>query len=78
MQMLKNQCISITDLKRNASSLIKTLKKDGSKIIFVNNKPIAVLSDIDNFDLNIEEPFEFDFGPDGIDPKFILDQLKSS
>jgi len=59
--MITKQCVSITDLKRNASIIIKSLKKDGNKIIFLNNKPVAVLTDIDNFDLSIEEPFDFDF-----------------
>ena len=77
MQMLTDQCVSITDLKRNASFLIKSLKKDWNKIIFLNNKPVAILADINNFDLNIEEPFDFDFWPDGISPKVILDQLRS-
>ena len=76
--MITDQCISITELKRNASAVIKTLKKDWNKIIFVNNKPIAVLSDIDNFNLSIEEPFEFDFWPEGISPQVILDGLKKS
>jgi len=75
--MITNQCVSITDLKRNASWLIKSLKKDGNKIIFVNNKPVAVLADIENFNLNIEEPFDFDFGLEGVDPQIILDELKS-
>jgi hypothetical protein len=73
--MIVDQCISITELKRSASSLIKSLKKDGRKIVFVNNKPVAVLADIDNFDLSIEEPFDFDFGPEGVSPKLILDKL---
>lgn len=73
--MLSQQIVSVTDLKRNASGLIKSLKKEGNKIIFVNNKPVAVLADIDQFNLTIDEPFSFHFGDDGIDPKEILDQL---
>jgi hypothetical protein len=56
--------------------LIKSLKKDGQKVIFVNNKPVALLIDIDNFNLSIEEPFDFDFGADGIDPQILLDALQ--
>ncbi|MEX0596942.1 MAG: hypothetical protein WD512_10645 [Candidatus Paceibacterota bacterium] len=41
----------------------------------MNNKPVAVLADIDQFNLSIDEPFSFYFGEDGIDPKEILDQL---
>jgi prevent-host-death family protein len=73
--MIAEQCISVTDLKKNASAYIKALKKEWSKIIFVNNSPVAVLVDIDNFDLHIEEPFHFNF-PDGLDPKVILDHFQ--
>jgi hypothetical protein len=41
----------------------------------VNNSPVAVLVDIDNFDLHIEEPFHFKFS-DGLDPKVILDHFQ--
>lgn len=76
--MITDQCVSITDLKRNASWLIKSLKKEWNKVIFINNKPVALLVDIDNFNLSIDEPFDFDFGPDGVDPKLILDQLHAA
>lgn len=58
--MITEQCISVTELRNNMNHHIKDLKK-GSKIIFLNNKPIAVLSDINQFDLQIEEPFHFSF-----------------
>jgi len=75
--MIADQCVSITELKRNASWLIKSLKKDWNKIIFVNNKPVAILADINNFDLNIEEPFHFQFWEEGVDPKEILEHFES-
>ena len=75
--MLTSQCVSITDLKKQASWLIKSLKTDGYKIIFVNNKPVAILADIDNFNLSVEEPFDFNFWPNGVDPKILLDELQS-
>ena len=68
--MFKNQCISVTDLKKNPSKYIKDLG-NGSKIIFLNNKPVAVLSSIDNFDLHIDEPFSFHFDP-ALDPAVVL------
>ena len=77
MLILIDQCVAVTELKRNASGLIKSLKKNWNKIIFVNNKPVAVLSDIDDFDFCIEDSFNFDFWPEGVDPKVILDQLVS-
>lgn len=75
--MIASQCVSITDLKKNASRLVKSLKRDGHKIIFVNNKPVAILSDIDNFQMRVDEVFDFDFWPDGVDPQVILDGLGS-
>lgn len=69
--MITKQCISITDLKRDASKHIKSLKTEWSKVIFINNKPVAILSDIDNFDLHIDEPFDFKFDVP-VDPKEIL------
>jgi hypothetical protein len=69
--MLTDQYISITDLKRNASAHIKSLKTTGAKYIFVNNLPVAVLTDVDNFDISMDEPFHFRF-PQGLDPKDVL------
>jgi len=59
--MLTKQCISVTDLKKNTSMYIKSLKTDGAKTIFINNKPVAMLIDIEQFDLHIEEPYQFQF-----------------
>ena len=42
------------------SSGINFLLFHPNKIIFVNNKPVAVLSDINDFDFRIEDSFEFD------------------
>ena len=46
--MLTDQCISVTDLKKNMNSYIKDLRKD--KIIFVNNSPVAVLMDVKKYE----------------------------
>ena len=42
--MLTDQCVSVTDLKKNMNSYVKDLRRD--KIIFVNNAPVAVLMDV--------------------------------
>ncbi len=76
--MLSSQCVSITDLKKDTSKLIKSLKDEWYKVIFVNNKPVAILVDIDNFDLSINEPFDFDFWSDGVNPRDLLDQLATA
>lgn len=46
--MLTDQCISVTDLKKNMNSYVKDLRKD--KIIFVNNSPVAVLMDVKKYE----------------------------
>jgi hypothetical protein len=58
--MLTDQCLSVSELRKNFNSHLKDLK-NGSKVIFINNKPVAVLSSINNFDLHIGEPFAFSF-----------------
>jgi prevent-host-death family protein len=51
--MLTDQCVSVTDLKKNMNAYVKDLKKD--KIIFVNNAPVAVLIDIKKYEKMIRE-----------------------
>ena len=46
--MLTDQCISVTDLKKNMNAYVKDLRKD--KIIFVNNSPVAVLMDVKKYE----------------------------
>ncbi len=72
---LTNACISITDLKKNASGYIKGLKKDGKKVIFINNKPVAVLVDIETYESQNNDTRSFTFDPP-LDPKVILDHFK--
>ncbi len=47
--MLKNQCISVTDLRQNTSKYLSSLKQS-EKYVFINNKPVAVLLDIDKYE----------------------------
>ena len=70
--MITEQCISVTELKRDTKNILWSLK-NGPKVIFVNNKPTAVLTDISDSDLSIQEDFDFYFGEEWIDPKVILD-----
>lgn len=46
---LKERCISITDLRINTKACLERLK-DGEKYVFVNNKPKAVIVDIEVFE----------------------------
>jgi prevent-host-death family protein len=43
--MKSEQCISVTDLSKNASNIIKKSANLGLQYIFVNNKPKAVIID---------------------------------
>ena len=51
--MLTDQCVSVTDLKKNMNAYVKNLKKD--KIIFVNNAPVAVLMDVKKYEKMMKE-----------------------
>ena len=51
--MLTDQCVSVTDLKKNLNAYVKDLRKD--KIIFVNNAPVAVLMDVKKYEKMMRE-----------------------
>jgi PHD/YefM family antitoxin component YafN of YafNO toxin-antitoxin module len=52
--MIKNKCISVTDLRLNTKECLANLKSP--KYIFVNNKPIAVIMDIDFYESEFNFP----------------------
>ncbi len=45
--MIATDCISISELKKSPSQIIKSLAKDKKKFIFVNNKPKAMILDFE-------------------------------
>ena len=45
--MRAQDCISVSELKRSPSQILKSLAKDKRKYIFVNNKPVAMIVDFD-------------------------------
>ena len=51
--MITDQCVSVTDLKKDMNAIIKDLKRE--KIIFVNNTPVAVLMDVRKYEKLISE-----------------------
>ena len=51
--MLTDQCVSVTDLKKNMNAYVKDLRRD--KIIFVNNAPVAVLMDVKKYEKMMHE-----------------------
>ena len=48
--MWRENYLSITDLRQNATKCIQDLTKTKEKIIFINNKPQAVLIDFDQYE----------------------------
>ena len=61
--MFTDQCVSVTDLKKDMNSMLKNLRKD--KIIFVNNTPVAVLMDVRKYEQMIKD---WDFINSSIEP----------
>jgi hypothetical protein len=53
--MLKDQCISITDLRTKTKTCLEDLERE-PKYIFINNKPIAVIVDIVEYEKNFTKP----------------------
>ncbi len=47
--MIKDKCISVTDLRSNTKKCLEDLDKS-PKVIFSNSKPVAVLIDIDLYE----------------------------
>ncbi len=68
--MFADQCVSVSDLRKNISHYVKEVKQ-WPKIIFANNRPIAVLTSIDSYALEVNPTFSFDFDPP-LDPKDVL------
>lgn len=55
--MLSNQCVSITDLRTKTKECLEDLWSQ-EKYVFVNNKPVAVLMDVAQFE-KWETAFDF-------------------
>lgn len=47
--MIKDKCISVTDLRKNTSKVLKDLEK-WKKYIFLNNRPVGVVLWIDEYE----------------------------
>ena len=78
--MIADDCISISELKKSPSQVLKNLKQDKKKFIFVNNKPKAMILDF-NFceQLGITNDF-VEFGTmdkDDLSPEALI-QFKGS
>lgn len=50
MSMQTEQCISVTELAKNTSGIIKRAPKMGMQYVFVNNKPKAVILSMQEYE----------------------------
>lgn len=53
--MLKDQCISVTDLRIHTKKCLENLEEE-PKYIFINNRPIAVLVDVNEYEEHFLKP----------------------
>ena len=74
--MLYDQCISVTELKKDTKKVFDVLKKEWEMIVLVNNKPVAILKDIKDYSMNTKKYFDFDFWEEWVDVDVILDYFK--
>ncbi len=71
--MLYDQCISVTELKKDTKKILNLLKKEWEMVVLVNNKPVAILKDVKNYSMSTKEYFDFDFWEEWIDADVVLD-----
>jgi len=57
--MLTEQCISVSELSRNTSGIIKKAKDTPVQYVFVNNKPQAVILGMKQFEALESHMVEF-------------------
>ncbi len=66
---MNSNIISITDLRQTATSIIKWLKKTGDQVVFINNKPSAVLISYEEYQKLTEWPVSLhEFSYDKLSP----------
>lgn len=74
--MLKQQCVSITDLRMKTKDCFEGLK-GAPKYIFINNRPIAVLIDIDEYEEKFVKPELIELSLDEVDSKLLARAKKA-
>lgn len=77
--MNTNKIISITDLRQSATTIIKDLKNTGDQVVFINNKPSAVLISYDDYQKLTEVPVvlhEFSYDDLSASDKKLVAQVK--
>lgn len=68
--MLKDQCVSITDLRMKTKNCVEGLSKC-PKYIFINNKPVAVLIDIEEYEEKFMKPKLIELSLDDVDKNLL-------
>lgn len=53
--MFQDQCISVTDLRTKTKECLEGLNNQ-PKYIFINNRPIAVILNIDEYEEHFQKP----------------------
>ncbi|OGJ51332.1 hypothetical protein A2335_04925 [Candidatus Peregrinibacteria bacterium RIFOXYB2_FULL_32_7] len=70
--MIKDQCISVTDLRINPKKCLKDLEKH-EKYLFINGRPKAAIVDLDEFErmkkVFDEMPVLYEMSKDEISPE---------
>ncbi len=66
--MLKDQCISVTDLRNNTKQCLDGLSKE-PKYVFINNKPVAVLMNVVAYEENFVKPELIELQQNEVDSK---------
>lgn len=74
--MFKDQCISVTDLRLKTKECLAGLQT-GEKYIFINNKPMAVLISIEEFENNFKKPALYELSRDEVTPELRAKIAKS-
>lgn len=64
--MLQDQCISVTDLRTKTKDCLENLGKE-PKYIFINNRPIAVILDINFYENYFLKPELIELNYDEVD-----------
>lgn len=64
--MLKDQCISVTMLRTKTKECLEGLDSE-PKYIFINNHPIAVLIDINEYEKHFLKPVLIELSKDEVD-----------
>lgn len=72
--MLKDQCISVTELRTKTKECLEDLNKE-PKYIFINNHPIAVLLDINEYEEHFLKPELIELPNDAVDEKLAKQAL---